>query len=426
MATRLIESTSGRLQVDEVDGLIQARGVPYATAERFAPPVAVAATSEVLDATERGPACPQLPSRLAFVTGPVIDALPMSEHCQVLSVTAPADAEALPVMVWFHGGAYVSGSGEAAKYDPDALVREGRVIVVRVSYRLGILGYLNLVDADNPNLGLRDQISALQWVQVNIAAFGGDPRRVTVFGQSAGGDSALALMMSPETEGLFSRAILQSAPLGVHGVDRSALFAAMREAALTRLSGAAPETADIGLLLEAQVAALTAAAPFGLIGKMAFAPMLGQAPMGAETTSAASRVEILVGYTRDDALPFTMLDARGARLRRLGGFGRAATSLAARAFTRRTFGAPALALAESWRAVGGRAHTYRIDWSPGPLGACHCIEIPLLLGSRETWSDAPMLGSTGVDDELAVRLRRQWSAFAHGSFSDAPESTMAV
>ncbi|OKH68353.1 para-nitrobenzyl esterase [Mycobacterium sp. SWH-M1] len=414
MATRLIRSTGGPLSVLESDGLIQARGVQYATAQRFAPPTPVAASSDVVDATTRGPACPQLPSRLAFVTGPVIDGLAMNERCQVLSVTAPADAAGLPVMVWFHGGAFVSGSGESANYDPDDLVREGRVVVVRVSYRLGILGFLNLEDADDDNLGLQDQIAALRWVQDNIAAFGGDARRVTVFGQSAGGYSALALMMCPGTETLFSRAILQSAPLGLLGVDRTAMVTAMREAAVAHLGDAAPGSVDIDVLLKAQVAALDAAAPFGMIGKMPFGPSMDQLPMSAATTSAASRVDIVVGYTRDDALPFVMLDPRGARLRRLGRVGAAASSAAGRAVTRRMFGAPALALAESWRAAGGRAHTYRVDWTPGPFGACHCIELPLLLGSHETWSGAPMLGRTGIDDELAVRVRAQWSAFAHG------------
>lgn len=95
--------------------------------------------------TVRGPVCPQLPSRLVFVTGPVIEGLHHSEDCQVLSVTAPSDADGLPVMVWFHGGAYVSGSGESPNYDPDDLVGEGRVVVVTVSYRLGIFGYCTLV-----------------------------------------------------------------------------------------------------------------------------------------------------------------------------------------------------------------------------------------------------------------------------------------
>ncbi|MGV0737568.1 carboxylesterase family protein [Mycobacterium syngnathidarum] len=136
----------------------------------------------------------------------------MIEDCLVLSVTAPSDAAGLPVMVWLHGGAYVSGSGEAAKYDADDLARLGRVVVVRVSSRLGILGYLSPSGTDN--LGLRDQLLALQWVRDNIAAFGGDPRRVTVFGQSAGADSILSPMLCEQNIGLFQRAILQSAAPG--------------------------------------------------------------------------------------------------------------------------------------------------------------------------------------------------------------------
>ena len=96
------------------------------------------------------------------------------------------DADGLPVMVWFHGGAYVSGSGESPNYDPDDLVGEGRVVVVTVSDRLGIFGYCTPRGVDEDNLGLRDQLLALRWVHDNIAAFGGDPARVTLFGQSAG------------------------------------------------------------------------------------------------------------------------------------------------------------------------------------------------------------------------------------------------
>jgi para-nitrobenzyl esterase len=179
--------------------------VPYGQASRFASPAAPVPWIEPRALTERGPICPQLPSRLSFVTGPVTDGLQRSEDCQVLSVTAPNDADGLPVMVWFHGGAYVSGSGESSKYDPDALVAEGRVVVVTVSYRLGIFGYCTPLGVDDDNLGLRDQLLALRWVHDNIAAFGGDPQRVTLFGQSAGGDSVYSLLLSEAADGLCSR-----------------------------------------------------------------------------------------------------------------------------------------------------------------------------------------------------------------------------
>jgi para-nitrobenzyl esterase len=236
VAQRRLDVGCGPLLVHGDGVLIRARGIPYATAERYAAPVPAPKHSEVCDATRRGPVCPQFPSRLEYVTGPVVDGLARSEQCQVLSVTAPCDAQGLPVMVWFHGGAYLSGSGEAPKYDPDALVEEGRVVVVTVSYRLGIFGYLNPHPDGEENLGLRDQILALRWIRENIAAFGGDPSQVTIFGQSAGGDSVMSLILSVGTTGLFHRAILQSAPLGLRN-GREAMTAAMRDAVAAALGG---------------------------------------------------------------------------------------------------------------------------------------------------------------------------------------------
>jgi para-nitrobenzyl esterase len=393
--------------VAEDDGaLLHVRGIRYARAARFGAPQPVAPWLDVLEATTRGPVCPQLPSRLAWVTGPVVDGLAMSEDCQVLSVTAPSDANGLPVMVWFHGGAYVSGGGEAPKYEADDLARSGRVVVVRVTYRLGIFGYLSPSGVDN--LGLRDQIQALQWVRDNIAAFGGDPDRVTIFGQSAGADSALSLMLCEQTTGLFQRAILQSAPLGVRD-GRDAMTAAMRSAA---------NTTTTDQLLDVQTAAAAAAAPFGLIGRLPFGPIMGLDPLSAAPAAdkrladAARRVELLIGYTRNDGAPFVAMDPRNARLKRLGPVSTVFDRAASAALTRRVFGNPARRLAEAWRGHGGRSATYRVDWSPTRMGACHCIELPLLFDAP-AWADAPMLGGGPVDERLAETMRRNWSGFAH-------------
>ncbi|OBK59854.1 para-nitrobenzyl esterase [Mycobacterium colombiense] len=422
MAQRRLEVGCGPLLVDDDGVLIRAHGIPYATAERFAPPVPAPRHRDVCDATRRGPVCPQLPSRLDFVNGPVVDGLPSSEHCQVLSVTAPCDAQGLPVMVWFHGGAYMSGSGEAPKYDPDALVREGRVVVVTVSYRLGIFGYLNPRADGEENLGLRDQILALRWTQQHIVAFGGDPSQVTIFGQSAGGDSVMSLILSKETTGLFHRALLQSAPLGLRN-GREAMTAAMRDAVTDALCSVAPGEASVEQLLNAQTAAVKTAQRFGLLGGFPFAPIAGMDPLPAtrdmsrQLADAASRVEILVGYTRNDAAAFVAMDPRGQRLQRLGPPGRAVTQLLSDLVTKRVFGRPALELAKSWTSNGGAAATFRVDWSPpgAPLGACHCIELPLLFGSPECWADAPMLGPepNPIDRDLASKARRYWTAFAH-------------
>ncbi|ORA15072.1 para-nitrobenzyl esterase [Mycobacterium asiaticum DSM 44297] len=402
--------------------LVRARGIPYARASRFGAPVPAPPHTDDLDATRRGPVCPQLPSRLEFVTGPVVANLSQHEQCQVLSVTAPSDAQGLPVMVWFHGGAYVSGSGEAPKYDPDELVADGRVVVVTVTYRLGIFGYLNPDGDGDANLGLRDQIMALHWVQHNIAAFGGDRSRVTIFGQSAGADSVLSLILSDGTAGLFHRAILQSAPLGLR-YGREAMTAAMRNSANEALRDVSPAEASIGQLLDAQMAAVATAQRFGARGGFPFAPIAGMAPLPAtpderrRLLDAASNVEILAGYTCDDAAPFVAMDPRGRRLGRLGRLGNAMTGLVVRSVTKRIFSRPALDLAKLWISAGGRAATFRVDWSPAgaPLGACHCIELPLLLGTPASWADAPMLGtgSDPIDAQLARTTRGRWAAFAH-------------
>ncbi|MDV3123932.1 carboxylesterase family protein [Mycobacterium sp. 21AC1] len=422
--------SGGTIQVDERDGLMRARGVSYGMAARFESPQPARPWPGVRDATQPGAACPQRPSRLGFVTGTVVAGLSTSEDCLVLTVTAPAQAGRLPVMVWFHGGAYVSGSGESPKYDAAALVREGDVVVVSVSYRLGVFGYVTPGGEDN--LGLRDQILALRWVRDNIAAFGGDPANVTAFGQSAGGDSVMKLMLCEEAAGLFHRAILQSAPLELNeGRDRMAQ--AMRAAMGTALASVEPDEATHAQLLDAQLAAIQAAQGFGLLGALAFAPQLGRGPLPAvgdlpdRIAEAAGRIELLIGYTRDDGAPFAAMDRRVAVLDRVPAVARLVTRAAAPALTRRIFGGPAERLAKVWRKHGGAVGAYRFDWKPeqAPLGACHCMELPLLFESSEAWSDAPMLGpDRAIDAQLAREMRVRWTQFAHRGVESLPAASM--
>lgn len=428
----------GIVTVQVRDGVLRARGLPYGRAARFDAAEQPAGWSAELDATRPGPACPQRASRLNFVTGPVLGDLVFSEDCLVVSVTAPVDADGLPVMVWLHGGAYVAGGGESAKYDAGALAREGDVVVVNVTYRLGIFGYVAPPGADGDgNLGLRDQILALTWVRDNVASFGGDPANVTVFGQSAGADAVLALMLCEEADGLFHRAIAQSAPLGLGtqnvaaGAERVAVVAAMQEAMAESLAGVAPRDATRAQLLTAEGAAVEAALVFGVLGGgLAFAPLLGRAPLCApdevpdRLAAAATRVELLIGHTRDDGAPFVAMDSRIQTL----GVIKAAERLAIRAIapsvTQRIFGALLDPFVETWRAAGGRVTKYRFDWAPAsaPLGACHCIELPLLFEAGDVWSDAPMLGGDGIDADLAVRMRGLWAGFAHRGTGDLAAS----
>ncbi|OBB31612.1 para-nitrobenzyl esterase [Mycolicibacterium peregrinum] len=424
--------TGGTIQVEREDGLVRARGVRYGTAKRFVVPEPAAAWSGVRDATQPGPACPQRPSRLAWVTGDALAGLSTNENCLVLSVTAPADAHRLPVMVWFHGGAYVAGSGESAKYDPGALARSGNVVVVNVSYRLGIFGYLAPPGVGADNLGLRDQILALRWVQDNIAAFGGDAANVTAFGQSAGAHSVSSLMLCEEAAGLFHRAILQSAPLELDE-GRDDMAHAMGAAMAGSLAGADPAETSVDKLLAAEAAAVAAAQGFGLLGGLAFAPRLGRGPMPAPAdvpeaiAAAARRIELLIGYTKDDAAPFVAMDPRVARLNRAPALGRLAVRAGSKAITKQAFSGPAERLAQAWRTNGGRVGTYRFDWKPvsAPLGACHCMELPFLFGSPQAWADAPMLGpQRAIDNQLSAEIRTCWTQFAHRGVESLPAPTL--
>ena len=196
------------------------KGVPYAAAPvgdlRWAPPQAVRPWATERPASAYGPNCPQKlnPSgapNAGGATGPI------SEDCLFLNVWAPAHASHAPVMVWLHGGGNTAGAGSLGAYDGSAFQRDG-VILVTSNYRMGAFGFFAhpaLTAAAKPdeplvNYGLMDQIAALQWVKRNIAAFGGDPDNVTLFGESAGGQDTLLLMTSPAAQGLFAKAIVES------------------------------------------------------------------------------------------------------------------------------------------------------------------------------------------------------------------------
>ncbi|GGG19617.1 carboxylic ester hydrolase [Rhodococcoides trifolii] len=413
-------TTSGDLVVTEADGLIHARGVPYATAARFRDPVPIDSAGRTRDATRRGAACIQLPSRLDNVTGPIVDGLEQSEDCLVLSVTAPVRAQALPVMVWLHGGGYVSGSGESPMYDADLLAGEG-VVVVRVGFRLGGFGYLTPDGLGDSNVGVQDQIEALRWVAANIGLFGGDPDTVTVFGQSAGGDAVLSLLACPDAVGLFRRAIVQSAPLGLRS-GRAALFDTARTAfaAHFRTDPVAAPASDV---LDAESAVTRAVRRFGAAGGMPFGPVAGRVPLSSDPDEAllasARRVELLIGHTKDDAAPFVDIVLSTLRLNRFGSVSRLFATPAVAVVTKLLFGVDDVV--SMWRRAGGRVATYRVDWSPkaGPLGACHCIELPMLFGDQ--WADAPMLAGQMPPAALAARMRRTWAAFARNGVAEVPE-----
>ena len=212
---------AGPVRGTEADGLQVFRGIPYALppvgAARWKPPTAVPAWRDTRDATRFGPACQQPGYPASSIYAETYSA--MNEDCLSLNVWRPTAAKKAPVFVWIHGGNLVRGSSQQALFDGSALAKRG-IVVVSINYRLGIFGYFahpglsaESADGTSGNYGLMDQIAALHWVKRNIAAFGGDPAKVTVAGESAGGLAVLHLMASPKARGLFDKAIVQSASL---------------------------------------------------------------------------------------------------------------------------------------------------------------------------------------------------------------------
>jgi len=211
-AAALVTTPSGLLQGRALDGIDAFLGIPYAqppTGEwRWRAPRPAPSWQGTRQALAFGPACPQVPSPYSTPT--------ISEDCLSLNVYAPRGSQATPrpVIVWLHPGSLAMGSG--SDYDGQHLARQANAIVVTINYRLAVLGFLSSTEsqqeATTANYGLQDQQLALKWVQSHIAAFGGDPGRVTLMGQSAGAISGCIHMVSPLSAGLFHRAILQSRP----------------------------------------------------------------------------------------------------------------------------------------------------------------------------------------------------------------------
>ena len=211
---------------------------------RFRPPQAPPSWSGVRLALDMGPACPQL-----------IDADPtenneavMAEDCLDVNVWTPrADSDKRPVMVWIHGGAFVVGATRNTWYNGASLAAHGDVVVVSLNYRLGAWGFLSLAETFGPdyassaNLGLQDQIAALNWVHANIARFGGDPSNVTIFGESAGAASVGALLSMPAAKGLFAKAILESGVPSQRPVEDRQRVARLAAEFLAQVGARTPE-----------------------------------------------------------------------------------------------------------------------------------------------------------------------------------------
>jgi para-nitrobenzyl esterase len=451
----IVATAQGKIRGQEQDGYVRFRGLPFARAERFAPPQPVEPWDDVRDALEFGPICPQNPSQLEQVMG-ARDANPQDEDCLSLNVWTPDLSGAHPVMVWIHGGAFVQGSGRVPWYDGRNFARDG-IVLVTINYRLGPLGFLNLPGVPgSANAGILDQIAALRWVRENIANFGGDPDNVTIFGESAGGMSVGTLLGASDAAGLFQKAIPQSGASSMAMPSDVASRIAARVASEAGVGAGDVEALralPVEKLLEATLTVqnLGATNPKELFGAdytgatMAFQPVvdgvvLDGVPIESVRAGSAKKVATLVGTTKDEWNLFTaFLPDDGGSLRRvplplrnlLERAGRtpdeflkayehtmhAPSELDLRNAieTDRTFRIPAIRLAEAQSAQLAPTFMYLFAWPStafgGKLRACHALEIPFAFDNLNA-PGADVFTGGSPPQELASDAHAAWVAFA--------------
>jgi para-nitrobenzyl esterase len=443
----VVKTVQGEVRGVARDGIASFKGIPYAAppfgANRFRAPQRRAPWAGVLDAGSFGataPHGPYSPPTDQLLPEPIIP----GEDCLNLNVWTPdVGQSALPVMVWIHGGAFVNGSSAVPWYAGDRFARDG-VVCVTINYRLGADGFVYL-DGAPANRGLLDQLAALEWVQENIAAFGGDPRNVTIFGESAGAMSVSSLLSMPRSAGLVRRAIAQSgAGHHVLSVDTARLVTSE----LARRCGVAPTTDGMGAVpidelvaaqqqLSADIATTRDRSVWHEIAldAMPFEPVvdgdvLTTRPYEGIAAGASGDVDLLVGtnleeyrlflvpngvlpYIDDavlaDAADTLGLDAAGLDLYRSGT--EAPGEALAAMLTDWFFRIPALRLAEAHR---GHSHVYEFAWrSPlyeGRLGACHALEIAFVFDTLQAAGAGPFYD--GAPQELAQAMHAAWVGFA--------------
>lgn len=420
MISPSFDAPAGRI-IGWRDGrVIRATGIRYARATRFQPPTPEPASTTSIQATEWAPACAQAdhPFGMGLMKSSV-RTLATTEDCLRLSITLPdsiAPGDRRPVMVWIHGGSYVFGAGDAAIYDARALVEEQNVIIVSVTYRLGLLGFLGGAGGRAANVGLLDIIEALRWVQANIAAFGGDADNVTVFGQSAGGDAIAHLMIADGAQDLFRRAIIQSAPLGI-SLGRRKMSEAMM-----KIAAQVAHDASTDDVIAAQASVVTASQGFGWPASMPFGTQYGHHPLPPEEhvdsawSRCASRFDVLIGWTAEEGSFFIPLMEPLKNLTTVPVLGSAVRRLVVSTITRKVYASAADRFAKRHAQAGGRAYTYKIHWGSktNQLGATHAIDLPLLFGDEQIWQDADLIAGLEWPEvhASAQKVRALWASFA--------------
>lgn len=459
-----VRTDEGKIEGTSDGGICRYLGIPYAAppvgARRFCAPQPVEPWTGVRDATRRGPAPPQKIGEFPQLeVKPLVgDGGERGDDYLTLNIWAPEGAAGLPVMVFIHGGGFLTGNKDAPVHDGTAFARAG-VVSVAINYRLGLDGFLAIPDVPT-NLGLRDMLMALRWVGKNIAAFGGDPANITVFGESAGAMAIADLLASPLAQGLFRRAIIQSGHGAMVRPIPIARRLSARLAKILRIPDSAAGFASISFD-KAWAAMEKVAKPWPgidlrddkgnepVFGISRFIPVVGddvlpEPPIRALEKGAGKEVDLLIGTNSDemnlyfvptrvrDRIPGFIArwllgkshpDARGVLgAYGLGTKGKKAGVAMTEAMSDLVFRWPARQYAAAHK---GRTHMYEFDWhSPacdGQLGAAHAMEMPFVFNTLATATGERGIAGPNPPQELADRIHALWVGFARDGSLPWPE-----
>ena len=453
-----VQTTAGRLRGYLDNGVQVFKGVPYgastAGANRFLPPQKLQPWTGVRDAFQWGPRAPQILGGEPTEMLPTDPREAQGEDCLVMNIWTPrpGTGQRRPVMVWLHGGGYASGSGSYSIYEGRELARKHDVVAISVNHRLNVFGFLHLAHyggkwANATNAGILDVVAALEWVRDNIAAFGGDPRNVTIFGQSGGGGKVSTLMAMPSARGLFHRAIAESgaAVTGI-AVDQAIKTT---DQVLQRLNIKADQLDQLQKVPMAQLIDATRPAPGtapGPGGGLNFGPVVdGKSlpgnPFDPAAPAAAASVPFLTGTTATEVTFFApddqlrpiddgtfrervkgllkVTDADADRLialYRKNAPGRDNIDLFLRMSTDNSFFRLGVDTQAERKVAqrGAPVYVYRFEYySPvrdGRLKAMHCMEIPFVFDNLE--AGKVYTGSGPVAQRIADQMSTAWVAFA--------------
>lgn len=459
----VVETRFGKVRGKPSGGATAYLGVPYARAERFMPPRPPQPWPGVREAMGFGPSAPQsnpnppagppdvIIARLPRPVGAPQSARPTeAEECQVLNVwtATSGHGEQRPVMVWLHGGFFSSSSGSTV--DGSALAERHGVVVVSLNHRLNAFGFTDLSDfgsefADSANVGMLDIVAALEWVRENIAAFGGDPQRVMLFGTSGGGMKTSVLMASPAARGLLQRAAVHSGP-GLRFLSRSEASTAtdllLREAGLSTSNFRDLQTMPMNDLLGAYHRTASQLRPRRFDHIPCFGPvvdgrLLQRQPFAPDAAAGTGDIPLLIG-SNDDEMTFFMnndpegflLDEAGFERRVQDLSGDRAAEIAQhyrrtmadatpaerwiRFFSDYSVALPTLRQARRHAAVSnGKTWLYRLTLGStaldGSLGATHTLETPLIF---DTFESSPLLAGSPRAIAVAGFMSRAWTSFA--------------